>query len=90
MTFDLAYMSTGPMPALGDGVEAWIDQYMPVPPEGRPRWMQQQISLSTFVILVCTPTFRRRFEGTESPGIGHGGDMGGVDCHTGALRQWRA
>ncbi len=55
-----------------DGVEAAIDQYVPAPAEGWPRWMQQQVATSDFVILVCTPSFRRRFEGTESPGVGHG------------------
>lgn len=56
----------------GDGIDAWIDQYVPAPPEGWPRWMQQQIAAARFVILVCTPTFRRRFEGTETPGVGKG------------------
>lgn len=62
----------------GDGVEAWIDQYVLAPPEGWPRWMQQQIEASTFVILVCTPTFCRRFEGTETPGVGHGATWEGL------------
>ena len=61
-----------------DGIEAWIDQYVPAPPEGWPRWMQQQITASTFVILVCTPTFCRRFEGTETPGVGHGATWEGL------------
>lgn len=61
-----------------DGIEAWIDQYVPAPPEGWPRWMQQQITASTFVVLVCTPTFRRRFEGTETPGVGHGATWEGL------------
>lgn len=61
-----------------EGIEAWIDQYVPAPPEGWPRWMQQQIVVSTFVILVCTPTFRRRFEGTEAAGVGHGATWEGL------------
>lgn len=61
-----------------DGIEAWIDQYVPAPSEGWPRWMQQQIITSTFVILVCTPTFRRRFEGTETRGNGHGATWEGL------------
>jgi hypothetical protein len=55
-----------------DGIDAWIDQYVPAPLEGWPRWMQQQIAAAKFVILVCTPSFRRRFEGNETPGVGNG------------------
>lgn len=61
-----------------DGIEAWIDQYVPAPPEGWPRWMQQQITASSFVILVCTQTFRRRFEGTESQDVGLGATWEGL------------
>jgi hypothetical protein len=61
-----------------DGIEAWIDQYVAAPPEGWPRWMQQQITEANFVILVCTPTFRRRFEGTEAPGVGKGATWEGL------------
>lgn len=62
----------------GDGVEAWIDQYVPAPAEGWPRWMERQIAAAKFVILVCTPTFRRRFEGTETPGVGKGATWEGL------------
>jgi len=31
----------------GDGVEAWIDQYVPAPAEGWPRWMQHQNAEAT-------------------------------------------
>lgn len=61
-----------------DGIEAWIDQYVPAPPEGWPRWMEQQIAAAKFVILVCTPTFRRRFEGREAPGVGRGASWEGL------------
>ena len=62
----------------GDGIEAWIDQYVPAPPEGWPRWMAQQITAAKFVLLVCTPTFRRRFEGTETPVVGKGANWEGL------------
>ena len=61
-----------------DGVEASIDRYVPAPTAGWPRWMQQQITAAKFVILVCTPTFCRRFEGTETPGTGHGATWEGM------------
>lgn len=60
-----------------DGIDAVIDQYHPAPPEGRPRWMEQQIDAAKFVIVVCTPIFRRRFEGKEDPDVGQGANFEG-------------
>ncbi|MEX1368265.1 MAG: SUMF1/EgtB/PvdO family nonheme iron enzyme [Nannocystaceae bacterium] len=56
----------------GEGVDAWIDQYEPHPDEGWPRWMKRQLSESDYVLLVCTPTYRRRFDGEAEPGQGRG------------------
>jgi hypothetical protein len=56
----------------GDGIESLLDQYVVHPSEGWPSWTQQQIVDADFTILVCTPTYNRRFEGKESPGIGTG------------------
>lgn len=55
-----------------EGVDAWIDQYEVAPTQGWPRWMQQQIEQADFILLVCTATYRRRFEGNEDPGQGKG------------------
>lgn len=55
-----------------EGVDAWIDQYEIAPAQGWPRWMQEQIEQADFILLVCTPVYRRRFEGKESPGQGKG------------------
>jgi len=54
--------------------------------------MQQQIVAAKFVILVCTPTFRRRFEGNEAPGVGNGATWEGLIANqmlhdTGALNE---
>ena len=46
-----------------DGLDARLDQYEPNPPEGWPRWTQRQLEDCDFVLLVCTDTYRRRFEG---------------------------
>lgn len=54
-----------------DGIESWLDQYLVAPPEGWLRWMQDQIEKADFVLLVCTSTYRRRFDGKE-PWTGHG------------------
>ncbi len=55
-----------------DGIDCWIDQYDPYPEEGWPRWMEQQINEAEAVLLICTPTYRKRVEGKEEPGIGKG------------------
>jgi hypothetical protein len=60
-----------------DGIDAVIDQYHPAPPEGRPRWMEHQIDAAKFVLVVCTPILRRRFEGKEEPGVGQGANFEG-------------
>jgi hypothetical protein len=49
------------------GIDAWLDRFEPAPPQGWPRWMRDQIAGADFVVLVCTPNFRRMFEG-EGPG----------------------
>lgn len=58
----------------GDGIDALIDQYVATarPPQGWPRWMDEQLRLADFVVLVCTPTYRARVEGRDEPGRGHG------------------
>lgn len=55
-----------------DGIDARLDRYEPAPPQGWPRWMADQIRGADFVVLVCSPTYRRRFEGGEEPGTGRG------------------
>ncbi len=60
------------------GVDAWIDQYEVAPPQGWLRWMQDQVDAATFVLLVCTHTYRRRFEGREQPGHGRGVTWEGI------------
>ena len=55
-----------------EGVDAQIDQYEASPPEGWPRWMRRQIKQADFVLVVCTETYNRRFEGGDRPGKGRG------------------
>jgi WD40 repeat protein len=56
----------------GDGIDCTIDQYVVVPAEGWPRWMDKQIRDSDFVLLVCTETYYQRVMGDEQPGKGLG------------------
>lgn len=55
-----------------DGIDAWLDRYEQAPREGWPRWMERQLREADFVVVVCTQTYRRRFDGLEEPGKGRG------------------
>lgn len=61
-----------------DGIDAWIDQYVAAPPEGWPRWMSDQVERAQHIVLVCTETYKRRFEGRETPGTGKGATWEGL------------
>ena len=54
-----------------------MDQFVVNPPEGWPRWMQNQIEQADFVLHICTETYKRRFEGHEESGKGEGVDWEG-------------
>lgn len=60
------------------GIDAWLDRFESAPPEGWPRWMQQQIEQADFVIGVCTPLYRWRFEALETPQPGLGPNWEGL------------
>jgi hypothetical protein len=56
-----------------DGVDVHIDTDVDVdPPEGWPTFSQNQIQDADYVILICTETYQRRFDGNEEPGRGKG------------------
>jgi tetratricopeptide (TPR) repeat protein len=59
------------------GVDCVIDQYEQFPAERWPRWCAKRIKESNFVLVACTETYLRRFEGEEEPGIGLGGTWEG-------------
>ena len=61
-----------------DGIDAWIDRYEPHPPQGWPRWMEQQIEQADHILLVCTDTYCRRFAGKEEKGTGLGATWEGL------------
>lgn len=61
-----------------DGVECILDQYINgFPPEGWLRWMENQIEIADFVLLICTETYLRRYQGKEIKG-GKGVNFEGV------------
>ena len=55
-----------------DGIDCILDQYEDSPSVGWPRWMDQQILETDFVLMICTPTYYRRVMGKEQPGVGLG------------------
>lgn len=61
-----------------DGIDSRIDRYISVPEEGWPRWMVNQVRAADFVLVVCTQTYVRRFDGTDPPGQGKGGKWEGA------------
>jgi tetratricopeptide (TPR) repeat protein len=50
-----------------NGVEAICDQYEPAPREGWPKWMDDQIELADFVLIICTNTYLERLKGKTLP-----------------------
>jgi hypothetical protein len=55
-----------------DGIDCRIDQHEFSPPEGWPRWCRNQVQESQFVLVVCTETYKRRYEGGAPAGEGKG------------------
>lgn len=55
-----------------DGIDCVIDLFVPFPPKGWIRWMDDQLRESDFVLCVCTVGYRVRFEGRDKGGDGKG------------------
>ena len=62
-----------------DGFETTLDQYINgSPSQGWPRWMAGQLKAATYVLVICTETYYRRFNGDEMPDQGKGVDWEGA------------
>jgi non-specific serine/threonine protein kinase len=55
-----------------NGIDIKIDLDEPSPPSGWPTWMHQQIATCDFTLVICTPTYRARFERLEPLEAGAG------------------
>ena len=55
-----------------DGVDARLDLHRVSPADGWPRWCEHELLAATFVLVVCTATYRERFEGEPSSEQGLG------------------
>jgi hypothetical protein len=60
------------------GLDVRLDQYVDNPAEGWPRWMERQVVECDFVLLVCTPTYRRRFNREDTSEGGKGAKWEGM------------
>ena len=74
-----------------DCVDCWIDQFEQGPAEGFPRWMIHQINRADIVLIICTQTYSRRFDGIEEHGKGLGATFEGnlilQQLHDAGMRQ---
>jgi formylglycine-generating enzyme required for sulfatase activity/nucleoside phosphorylase/tRNA A-37 threonylcarbamoyl transferase component Bud32 len=62
----------------GDGIDAWLDVFDPAPPQGWPRWLAEQVQRADFVVMVCSASYRRGFEGHEQVRIGRAVNFAGL------------
>ncbi len=54
------------------GLDCRLDRYVTSPPEGWSSWCEREIQDADKVLVVCTESYQRRWEGTEQPGAGLG------------------
>jgi len=52
-----------------EGIDASIDQYVQSPSEGWPRWMESQIEIAEFVLIVATQAYKEK---PKSEDVNHG------------------
>ena len=55
-----------------EGIDAHLDLYNAAPAEGWIQWMESEVRQAQFILLICSPTFARRFDGRERPPQGRG------------------
>src|SRR3989344_3478716 len=55
-----------------EGIDIVLDQYEQSPPQGWPKWMDQNIKSAEFVLMVCTENYYKRVMDEEKEGMGLG------------------
>ena len=53
-----------------DGIDSVLDQYETFPNRGWIQWMKDGVREARFILIVCTETYRRRWDGDETAGVG--------------------
>ncbi len=61
-----------------DGVDAWIDQFDVHQPQPWMTWMEREIEQARKILMVFTPTYKKRFELNEEAGRGDGVKFEGI------------
>jgi len=56
----------------GHGIDVVVDQYEPFPRSGWIQWMNHQVRDTQFILVVCTETYRRRWDADEQADVGLG------------------
>jgi len=69
-----------------DGIDAILDQWEAVPGDLLPKFMETQVRESDFVLIVCTPKYKRKSE-TRSGGVGYEGDVMTSEVFKGVSRR---
>ncbi|WUH91759.1 toll/interleukin-1 receptor domain-containing protein [Streptomyces sp. NBC_00433] len=55
-----------------EGIDARLDQPAARAPQDWPQWMQNEYRKADFIVVVASPAYKRRAEGTETEGVGRG------------------
>lgn len=55
-----------------EGIDVVLDQYEQSPPQGWPKWMDQNINNADLVLMVCTENYCKRIMDEEKEGVGLG------------------
>jgi hypothetical protein len=69
-----------------DGIDAIIDQYVQVPPEGWAGWCEAEIEKACFVLMVCTETISSAGPPPGTAGRGPWRALGSAADQAAALR----
>ena len=57
-----------------DGVQTILDQWHAAPGDQLPRFMEQAVRENDFVLIICTPKYKSRYDGRDG-GVGYEGDI---------------
>jgi hypothetical protein len=66
----------------GDGVDVTLDRWAVEPGDQLPRLMETSIRENDFVVIVCTPNYKRRSDNRQG-GVGYEGDIMTAEVFTG-------
>jgi RecJ-like exonuclease len=53
-----------------EGIDVSLDQYIRSPPEGWPKWMENQIENADFILVICTKTYLEKMQSNDNKGKG--------------------